>query len=713
MHSKSIRAIVIASSVTSPAALAAQEMVIQLPAITIHADRRNEALKDQPRAVSVLGENDLAATPGEPGAGIALNAPGLTFSGFGQPGTDFLNIRGVGPLGYPLSATDHIVAYSVNEVPTSAFGFPPAMFDMEQTEVFRGPQGTVFGRNALAGGINFVPRAADGVRERRFAAEIGTDGHRMADLVFGGWLVPDRVAGRVALRFQDYDGDIANTVAGGKEGGAALSAARLSLTAYTQDGWDISAMLQGDRRKTHNSFTLWYEHPNFPESGANRLPQNSRENRQAIVKIGKDFGGVRFTSLTGFQRQDLEGDGGASDAYLMSALTGMPPTAFADPDGAYFLTREREDIFSQELRLSSEGEGPLSWVVGANYFRSGYAGRRDAKSPSQPTSNGVTDVDIRTKSWSLFADGTWSLSDRLRLSGGLRHGWESQSVDGVYVSNGFPGTLPRFAQSDKIEDRYTTGRLGLSYDITPEAAAYVTVSRGYAAGGYEKLLIGSATGVRTAPFAAATNTAFEAGLKYAAPDDRLRANLALFRNDVKNGQMFDFESRGGVVHYIFTNQDYRSFGLELDGAYQVTEGLRLRGSVTLLNSKMRNVSPTTGTGARNGNKVPLTPAVSTMLGLDYRLAAERIGLSGDVTVSADWAHVGTRQADIGNQFTMPAYDIVNARISWQQGNRSFYAFANNILDERPLHYSSQYTPKIHTASVGAGRIIGLGMTLDF
>ncbi|NHF74959.1 TonB-dependent receptor plug domain-containing protein [Paracoccus xiamenensis] len=293
-----LRIFVIASAITSPGLLGAQEAITQLPTLYLQADRRDEELKDQPRAVTVLTDANLQASPTEPGAGIALHSPGLTFSGFGQPGTDFLNIRGVGPLGYPLSATDHIVAFSVNEVPTSGFGFPPAMLDMDQVEVFRGPQGTVFGRNALGGGINFVPRAADGVRERRFVIEAGTDGYRVGDFVAGGWLVEDRLAGRIALRFQDFDGDIPNTIAGGTEGGASLSAARLSLTAYTDSGWDISAMLQGDRSKRHSSYLLYYEHPDFPESGDDFIPENSRENRQFILKAGKDFDGMRFTLST-------------------------------------------------------------------------------------------------------------------------------------------------------------------------------------------------------------------------------------------------------------------------------------------------------------------------------------------------------------------------------------------------------------------------------
>lgn len=713
MKTFAFRSIATGMLVAGPTTLVAQETVLELGTIHIYADRRGEDVKDQPRAVSILNEQDLDTSPTEPGAGIARNAPGLTFSGFGQPGTDFLNIRGVGPLGYPLSATDHTVAYSVNEVPTSTFGFPPSLFDMEQVEVVRGPQGTLFGRNALAGGVNFRPKGADGTRERRLTIEAGSDGHLIADVAAGGWLLEDRLAGRVAMRFQDFDGDVPNTIAGGTEGGASLSAARVSLTGYTDSGWTLSAMFQADRRESHNSYLLYHEHPNFPEAGGARLPTHSRENRQVVLSAERDFDTFSFTSLTGFQRQDVTGDVAGTDAYTFAALYGLPPGNFSDPSTDYFLTNETEDIFSQEFRLSSLGEGELSWTLGANYFLSDYDGQRDAVSASQPTSNGVTNVDIETESWSVFADGTWALSDRLRLSGGIRHGWEAQSVNGKYVSNGFPGTLPSYDQYDRIEDHYTTGRVGLSYDFSDATTGYVSWSTGFAGGGYEKLLVGSATGVPTAPFEAASIRTWEAGLKFASLDDRADFNLALFHNDVKNGQMFDYEFQGGQVFYTFTNQDYRSYGLEFDGSYRVTNALRLRGSLSLLDSEMFNVSASTNTGAQNGNQVPLSPGVSATLGFDYDISGAAVGLTGDIRLSSDWSHVGARKADIGNTFDLPAYDIVNARLSWLRGTATYYAFANNLLDERPVHFSSQYTPSVHTASVGTGRVVGLGVSMDF
>ncbi|MEM1431698.1 MAG: TonB-dependent receptor, partial [Pseudomonadota bacterium] len=411
-----------------------------LDPIFVQFDRRNEDLQEQPRAVTVIGAEDFPLGEIEAGAALANRTPGVTFNGFGQPGTDFLKIRGVGALGYPLSASDQLVGFSIDEVPTSMFGFPPTLFDMDQVEVVRGPQGTLFGRNALAGGVNFVPNKADGSRVREFELAVGTDGYVLADLTVGDWLIEDSLAARLALHFSDYDGTIENTNVGGTLGGSSEIGGRLSLTAFTDNGWTISAMAQADDQERNNSFQIYYENPDFPVSGESKVPANTRDNRQFTLRLEREFEHFAFTSLTGWQNQELVNSPGYYDIYLFSAFTGLPEEFFIKDDPSYFRDIvEEETIISQEFRLSSLEGSEVSWVAGANFMLSDYSGLRDARDDFNTTSNGRTDVDIETRSWSVFADATLPVGDRLRLSAGLRYGYEKQEVRGEYVSNGFPG----------------------------------------------------------------------------------------------------------------------------------------------------------------------------------------------------------------------------------------------------------------------------------
>lgn len=717
-----LRAVLLASCAVLPAASGNAQALdapvsdepFELETIVLSFDRRNEDIQDQPRSVTVLDGDTLTGTEVEAGASIARSTPGLSFSGFGQPGTDFVKIRGVGPLGLPVSSNDQQVAYSVNEVPTSMFGFPPTLFDIQQIEVVRGPQGTTFGRNSLGGGINFVTAPADGERTRRLGFAIGTDGYKTADLVFGDWLVEDSLAARLALRASDYDGDIPNTFNGDTLGSAREVAARLSLAAYTENGWVFETMFQADDQRTNNSFRLHYEHPDFPESGSNRTPETTRDNRQFSFQAQKEFEQVVLTFLTGWQDQSLVNSPGGNDIYTQAAATGLPPEFFIQPDPSYYRDiLDDETILSQEIRLSSVETSRISWVAGLNYYRSDYSGQRDQRDDFLTVANGARDVDLDTEAWSVFADATLPVSDRLRLSGGLRYGYEKQSVDGRYVSNGFPGTVAEFRQQSEISDHYTTGRLGLSYDITETVTGYASLARGYSAGGFPKEMLGLATGDQTLAYKPATNDAFEIGLKYLSLDGRYQISAAAFHNRVKDGQILDFAFSDTGVEFFFTNQDYETSGLEIEGAAEILPNLALRGSVALLDSELVNVDPGTASGAVDGNEVPLAPSVSASLAVDYLLEGYRLGIEGDLLIGAQWTFVGSREADIANSWTIPSYSVLDARLSWVKDNMTFTLAANNITDERPVHFAATRSPSTHAVSVGQGRLISAGVTFEF
>ncbi|MEM1428083.1 MAG: TonB-dependent receptor, partial [Pseudomonadota bacterium] len=281
------------------------------------------------------------------------------------------------------------------------------------------------------------------------------------------------------------------------------------------------------------------------------------------------------------------------------------------------------------------------------------------------------------------------------------------------VSNGFPGTVPSFDQEQEIDDYYTTGRLGLSYDFTDQTTGFLSYAHGYAAGGYEKLLIGSANGDTAEPFRPATNDAIELGIKHRSADGRFSGNASVFYNRVKDGQIFDFAFNGPSVEYFFTNQDYNTWGLELEGRFAVTPDLDIWGSVAWLDSELVNVSSDTSTGAEDGNQVPLAPELTANLGVNYRIDGERLGIGGEVILGGEWTYVSERTADPANSWDIPSYSLVNATAAWSRDNYSFYIFGNNLTDERPIYFAAEYTPDIHAVSVGQGRVIGAGMSIQF
>jgi iron complex outermembrane receptor protein len=210
------------------------EGVVTLEEITVSGRKRTENPQKAPVSISVIGRSGVPSLSSDPGADIARETPNLSFGSVGMTGQDFLNMRGVGPLGLPLNSLDNTVGIAIDGAPTTAYGYPPSLLDVAQIEILRGPQGTAFGRNALGGMINVVTNVADGTPTFRVTGEVGSVGHRLVEAVAGGWIVPDLVAGRIAVRGSNVDGDVLNGVVGGKEGKARLGSARGSRRGDTR-----------------------------------------------------------------------------------------------------------------------------------------------------------------------------------------------------------------------------------------------------------------------------------------------------------------------------------------------------------------------------------------------------------------------------------------------------------------------------------------------
>ncbi|MGE6785867.1 TonB-dependent receptor [Ensifer adhaerens] len=695
-------------SVEQASPAASSETVLE--PIVITGRKRTEREVDAPVSTVILKGDRLTQESLDPGAAILRQTPNANFVDLSRPGDRYGTMRGIGPLGSPLNSLDSTVGFAIDGVPTSAFGFSQPLVDVDQVEVLRGPQGTLFGRNTLGGLVNVVGRGADGEREFRLTGEVGTDGHRLIEGTAAGWLLPDVLAGRGALRFQGFDGDIPNGIIGGKDGEAAIAAGRGTLRLTPDDSWQID--LTGSFSRDHRSNPVWLlkEQPGFPLSGSDIEPIGNRDIYQGTLSIRKEFEAFALTSITSYQHLDLDSYDEFADSYIYSRWLGGTPDAWADPSSEKGRVRDREGLFNQEIRLNSLEDSPVTWVAGVNYFRSDYNTFRVMQSSLWPTANGTTDNDILSETLAVFGDVSVPLDDRWEVSGGLRLAHDRQTLDGRYVSNGFAGTVPSLTQRNAVSDTYVTGRAAVSYRWTPDWMTYASIARGYSSGGFERTTQNAPYGSPADPFLPATGWTYEIGTKGLATD-RLSLNASLFYNDIKNGQLSAFDMT--TYQVFFTNQDYRSYGLELGGAYELTDEVVLTGGVGFTKSELANVSALAGAGIKDGNSVPQSPEWTSNLGIEYRKDMADWNLDGTLSASVNHQYVGSRQTDVQNNIKLAPYHILNAKIGWENEDFGIYAFANNILDERPISYASAYGPGVTAVIVGRGRVLGLGASLKW
>ena len=685
-----------------------------LDPITVTARRRGEPESEVPLSLTVIEGDSLPTFSIDPGADIARSTPNFNFVDFAEPGSAFGNIRGIGPLGSPLNSLDNTVGFSLNGVATSSFGFAPNLLDVERVEVLRGPQGTLFGRNALGGAVNVVTNPADGQREFRLTGEIGSDGFLLGEALAAGWLVPDLLAARGIVRYQDFDGDIPNRVVGGDEGATEIVAGRGTLRLTPSAGFQATLSAGLDRENRNDPRFLLAETADDPESGSDIQTGGDRNIIDSSLEVTRDFEGYSLTSVTGFQYIELNSISDDTDAFLFSVVNGVPPSFFNVPDQDFNRIDAQERILSQEVRLNSLENADIGWVLGFNYFRSDFDQERDLQSNIFASLNGSDEIEIDSQTFAVFADASVPLPfwEAVTVSGGLRVAHDVQDYRVNFLTNGTPGIVPSFSEENDFSDTYATGRFAVSYEWAPDINTFASLARGYASGGFPRFPVNARLGNPEEIFRPSTVWTYEAGFRAGLLDSRLRVNGSVFFNDVSDGQLTAFDPTSFV--FFFENQDYESYGFEIEARALVTSALEVNGALGFTQTELKNVDPEAGTGAVEGDRVPNSADLTATAGVQYRLPGDEFNLSGDFLANTTYQFVGAREADLANNFELDAYHLVDAQLGWENDYIRAYGFARNLFDERPQFFGAVFgTERTEGVIVGRGRIFGVGLSLTW
>ena len=688
--------------------------VTMLDPIVITARRHREDAQTVPISTTIIEGRELEEiSPVTSNADIARSTPNFVLNEGGGPYTNVGHIRGVGSL-FTLSPDDTSVTFNVDEVPMSAFGIPPSTLDLSRVEVLRGPQGTLYGRNSQAGAVNFISNRPEFLRELRLRGEIGTNGWHLGEIIANAPLVDDVLAGRLALQYSRRSGDIRNVVQGGEDGCVTIGAARGSLLWTPTDATSVLLSLNYNRNDDTSPLWVLRDANCYPCSGLDPRNDFTRQMYGSNLRIEHDFDAFRFTSLSSFQTTDTGQRMDLADGLIFGAL-GIPPSLLNVPGENLSLSELRERNLFQEFRLSSLEGAAVQWTAGVNYFRSDFDMRRWAENitiPSFATYSGRLNTDLTTNSYAAFGEASIPLTDRLTGIVGARVTHEEKRVGYAFQGDGLPGTADYFTQDGAFSDTFFTGRVGLSYRWTDGLMTYATVGRGAVAGGFPWNPYNVPTGVNEPSFPTSLSWTYETGFKATLWDGRAMINGALFYNDVRDGHLLSFNP--DVFAYTITTLDYETYGGELEARVRVTPDLTLFGGIGYTHAAFGNVPEPNLTGARSGGRVPGIPQFTGHIGAEYRIDAERVGLShGQFYANATYQYVGSRGVDVQRTFDLDAYGVVNGRLGWQGDKAEFYVFANNLFDERYEVVGGSYGAGAEIVRAGVGRTVGLGASFRF
>lgn len=647
-------------------AAAAQETAAapgQLQTVTVSAERRAENIKNVPVSASIISDEALNAlnTGGQDLQMLAGRVPSLNVeSSFGRSFPRFY-LRGYGNVDFHQNASQPVsLVYDdvVLESPVLK-GFPA--FDLERIEVLRGPQGSLFGRNTPAGVVKFDsvrPSSAAGGYISVSDATYNTATLEAAfNLPLGGdW------AGRVSLLGQHRDNWVGNSHTGTHDqyGGYDDNAARFQL--QYKPGAGFSALANVHARKMNGSASLF--RANIIQKGSDELVpgfdvrniatdgRNGQflENYGGNLRLQWRFDGVTLHSITGYEtvrvysRGDI--DGGYGAAFAGANGPGLIPFPVESADGT---SGHRQ--LTQELRLESNGKGPLKWQAGVFYFDEKY--RIDSYSYDS-LNNGALSADIRShqknEAYALFGSVNADLNERTNLRAGLRY-----TRDQKTLSTGPGDQLSGSANIDRsagVAAGTTVSKVNWDlsgvYKLSDAANLYGRVATGFRGATIQPAATFNPMSVAQPE----TITSYEVGFKSDLFGRRARLAVDLYDYTVKGLQL---TAVGGTSNSAILLNARRSTGrgveMDLDayltdkllltfgGSYNFTRiedpalGVGACAACTVLNPKFVNAAGATLVRI-DGNPLPQAPRWTGSLTLRYSQPFE----NGELFAYTDWVY---------------------------------------------------------------------------
>ncbi|MBB5368712.1 MULTISPECIES: TonB-dependent receptor [unclassified Janthinobacterium] len=654
-----------ATQADTPAAAPAATGPGQLETVIVTAQRRAENIKDVPMSIATLkGEKlDVLTAGGQDIRFLSGRSPSVSVeSDYGRTFPRFY-IRGLGNTDFDLNASQPVGLVMDDVVQENAMlkGFP--VFDVDQVEVLRGPQGTLFGRNSPAGVIKFDSAKPVFNTEGYLSGGFGKDGVKNLEGVFN---VPlsDTVALRFSGQTQRRDNRVHNPRPTGTRDfeGYEDNAARIQL--LVKPSRDFSALFNVHARDLDGTATLFranilkqgtndlvdnFDYGSYPTDGINR---QHLKTKGGSMRLKWDLDGVTVNSITGYEKLDF---------YSRADVDGGYGAVYAPPMGPGFIpfVVETADVIpnhkqiSQELRAESNSKGPWQWIAGLFYFKEDIqidSISFDSLSPGNPQNPFYSTQNQSSTSYAAFGSLNYTVSDALKLRGGLRYTSDKKDFSAKRVELTTAGPFNIDNTSHNI-----SWDLSGTYILTPATNVYARVATGYRAPSMQ----GRLNGLSDRPSFAGAEKALsvEAGIKQDLFDKRARLSLAVFQYRVKDKQLT--AGSGAVNMNQLINADkVTGQGVELDfqanlsdsvsmtlgGSYNHTEiqdkNLFVQSCGNALNNPASGctvtnpVGPFTGTAYINGNPLPRAPEWQGNFTLKYSIPVA----NGEFFAYTDWSY---------------------------------------------------------------------------
>jgi iron complex outermembrane recepter protein len=712
---------IVVAEENSPLEILLIESTDVLGEVVVTANKREEDLMRVASSISSLSGKKIEDTRTWGLGGLTALIPNYTYQELGVPFQQVQSIRGIQVFSENPAVSTYVD--DVNSMDILANGF--AFTDIERIEVLRGPQGTLFGRNAMGGVINVYTKKPTNKTSGFSEVSLGNLGLQRYSAGFKTPIVSDKLFFGLNGLYQSQDGYWKNDTTGtgatdGKANGKLVGGennfyGNLFLKWLPTDRLELVLNLKGQRD--------WSTNTGFFVSQADRDLALANPDKIQLARIGehernimnnslvaKYYGmNLTLTSISAYQTidlsfKDIDFPGFYHSFYQNEIGEKLPP----------------QKVFSQEIRINSNTEGKLSYTAGLYGFSQvGYEPSTNLafESPLFPNTYFI----FRNKSTNYgiagFGEVTYQVAPKLKWTAGLRYDFEEREAtfngfgDAVFSNGKLVQTVP----DTTLGGTYSalSPKMALNYTASSGALYYATFTRGFRAGGVNAQKVPENV---SQTFDPEFSNNYEIGYKTFSSSKKTSLTASAFLIQWKDLQFFNL-----VAPFTYAREnvgDAQSLGIELELTTIPVKGLQVDGSLGINQTEYKNfdltrVSFATGeekTTAIGGNSLSNAPSHTAFLGTQYTLPMQN---EWALVIRGEIRSIGEYYTDIQNQILQPNYTLVNSRISVNHQNYSLALWGQNLTNERYLAFGNPDSSFGKNVRTSAPATFGITLSAKF
>ncbi len=693
---------------------------LELGEVIVTAQKSEQSALKTPVAVTSISSQKIEDAKIWDLSSLTSIVPNYLYQELGVAFQQIQSIRGI----QVFSENPAVATYvdDVNALDILANGFQ--LTDIERIEVLRGPQGTLFGRNAMGGVVNIITKKPTNKTSGSAEMSFGNLGLQRYSLSYKTPIVKDKLFFGLSTLFQTKNGYLTNDTTGTNATLKNIQGARVgdekNLYGNAYLKWIPNSKFSATLNLKAQSD--WSDATTFMLSVASEKIAFANPDKIYLSRIGSHKRNILNSSLS------LKYFGNAYTLTSISALQNIA-MSYKDVDfpGYYHSFREKEigellppqKVFSQEVRINSNNlNSKLNYSAGIYYFnQTGYEPTTNLAYELAPDMYSVFRNVSKNNGIAIFGQATYSLTGNLDFTAGLRY--ESENRKSIF--NGFGdaiftgGVLTLLKPDTTVSGKYTalSPKLALTYSLSKAATLYASYTKGFRAGGVNASKLPNGVDYTFKP---EYSNNFEVGFKTQTLNNKLSLSVTAFHISWKDLQFYNL-----VAPFTYAREnvgDAQSQGVEVEASIIPAKNFEIDASlgVNMTEYKefsLKRVDFSTFQEVRTaigGNKLSNAPSSSLFLAGQYSLPVDK---KNSLILRAEVRNIGSYYTDIQNTLKQNAYSLVNLRLSFVAPKFNISLWGQNLTNERYLAYGSGDTSFGRSSRIASPRTFGISLSTKF